>query len=595
MATSPLSEMAPFDLDNRLMSVLLVDDDESLVDMSSAFLERELENVETSTLTDPGAVLNEVDEGDYDCIVSDFDMPRLNGLELLNELRDDGVDLPFVLFTGKGSEEIASQAITAGVDEYLQKGGPEEYPVLANKIENLVEKHWAETQVQRGFLAIESAEEGIGIIDDDGVYQYMNEAYAGVYNRNRAELVGEHWDVLYPPNETERFHDEILPELETTGTWRGISTGVTKQGDPVPERLVLTQMDSGGHVCIVQEIDQIDELEAELALKNRALDAAGHGVVITDATQEDNPIIYLNEGFEELTGYGEDEVLGQNCRFLQGEDTDPDTVAAIREAVNAGESISTDILNYSADGDPFWNLLEIFPITDDTGTVTNFVGFQREVTDRRSSTNEMESQLDWLGEFGNILSHDLKTPISVIQGNLELAQELDDTDRLDDAIDATDRLEALVDDLANVMQQGDLVTDVESVELRDVFRSWDAFETEPESFDVLSSKPILADKHALVRLADNLVKNTVEHAGEEPAMRVGTLPDGFYYEDDGPGIPESERDDAFKPGFRMKKDGTGFGMVSIKQIALAHGWEVTIDESETGGARFEFTGIAEPQ
>jgi PAS domain S-box-containing protein len=594
MATSPLSEMAPFDLDNRLMSVLLVDDDASFVDMSSAFLEREIDNVETTTLTDPEAVLKEVDEDNYDCIVSDFDMPGLDGLELLNKLREDGVDLPFVLFTGKGSEEIASQAITAGVDEYLQKGGPEEYPVLANKVENLVEKHWAETQVQRGFLAIESAEEGIGIIDKDGIYQYMNEAYAEVYNRDRAELVGEHWDVLYPPNETERFHDEILPELETTGTWRGISTGVTKQGDPVPERLVLTQMDSGGHVCIVQELDQTDELEAELALKNRALDAAGLGVVITDATQEDNPIIYLNEGFEELTGYDEDEVLGRNCRFLQGEDTDSDTVAAIREAIDAGDSISTDILNYDADGDPFWNLLEIFPIVDDTGTVTNFVGFQREITDRRAYKEDIESQLDWLGEFGHVLSHDLKTPLSVIQGNLELAQELDDTDRLDDAVDAADRLEALVDDLANVMQQADLVTEVESVELSDVFRSWDAFETNPESLDVLDSKTILADKHALVRLADNLVKNTVEHAGEETAMRVGTLSDGFYYEDDGPGIPESERDDVFKPGFTTKEDGTGFGMVSIKQIALAHGWEVTISESETGGARFEFTGITEP-
>ncbi|SDY13872.1 PAS domain S-box-containing protein [Halobellus clavatus] len=595
MATSPLSEMAPFNLDHRLMSVLLVDDDESLVDMSSVFLEREIDNIETTTLTDPEAVLDEVDDGNYDCIVSDFDMPRLDGLELLTKLREDGVEIPFVLFTGKGSEEIASQAITAGVDEYLQKGGTEEYPVLANKIENLVEKYWAETQVQRGFLAIESAEEGIGIIDEDGVYQYMNEAYAGVYNRDRAELVGEHWDMLYPPEETERFHDEILPELETTGAWRGVSTGVTKQGDPVPERLVLTQMDSGGHVCIVQELDQNDELEAELALKNRALDATGLGVVITDASQEDNPIIYLNEGFEELTGYDEEEVLGRNCRFLQGEDTNPDTVAAIREAVDTGESISTDILNYDADGNPFWNLLEIFPIADETGDITNFVGFQREISDRRAHTEDIESQLDWLGEFGHVLSHDLKTPLSVIQGNLELAQELDDTDRLDDAVDAADRLEALVDDLANVMQQGDLVTEVEPVELGDVFRSWDAFETNPESLDVLDSKPILADEHALVRLADNLVKNTVEHAGDGTAMRVGTLADGFYYEDDGPGIPESERDDVFKPGFTTKEDGTGFGMVSIKQIALAHGWEVTIDESEAGGARFEFTGIAEPQ
>lgn len=385
MPPSTLSEFPPFNGENRPISVVLVDDDESLVEMSSAFLQRELDNIETTTLTDPTNVLNKLQSGEYDCIVSDFDMPRLDGLELLNTLREAGIDIPFVLFTGKGSEEIASQAITAGVDEYLQKGGPEKYLVLANKIENLVEKHWAETQVQRGFLAIESAEEGIGIIDDNGVYQYMNEAYAAVYDHDRAELIGEHWDMLYPPAETDRFHDEILPELETEGVWRGISTGMTKQGEPVPEQLVLTQMDSGGHVCIVQERDQNDELEAELTLKNRALDAAGLGVVITDALVEDNPIVYLNEGFEELTGYDEEEVLGRNCRFLQGDETDPETVADIREAIDGGASISTDIRNYDADGELFWNHLEIFPITDDTGTITNFVGFQRDITNRQGS------------------------------------------------------------------------------------------------------------------------------------------------------------------------------------------------------------------
>jgi len=594
MATSGLGEMPPFGIPNRHISVLLVDDDESLVDMSATYLEREIDNVETTTLTDPEAVLNEVVEGEYDCIVSDFDMPGLDGLELLSTLREEEFEIPFVLFTGKGSEEIASRAITAGVDEYLQKGGPEEYPVLANKIENLVEKHWAETRVQRGFHAMESAEEGISIIDEDGVYLYVNEAYAAVYNRDRSELVGEHWETLYRPEEAERFYDEILPELETKGAWRGVATGVTKQGDPVHGRLVLTQMDSGGHVCIVQELDQESELETELALKNRVLDAAGFGVVITDATQGDNPIIYLNEGFEKLTGYDRDEIIGRNCRFLQGEETDPDTVAAIRNAVDAGNPISTDIVNYDADGDRFWNRLEIFPVTDETGAVANFVGFQREITEGQACTSGAESQLDWLGEFGHVLSHDLKTPLSVIQGNLELARELDDTERLDTAIDAADRLDTLIDDFANVMQQGDLVTDVEWVDPGSVFRSLDVLETAAESLEVIDSKPILADEYALVRLAENLVKNTVEHAGEETTMRVGTLTNGFYYEDDGPGIPQSERDDVFKPGFTTKEDGRGIGMVSINQIALAHGWEVAIEASETGGARFEFTGVGEP-
>jgi len=392
MASSPLGEMTPFDTDERPLSVLLVDDDASLLELSEAFLQRELPDVDTTAVTEPSEALTALEDREFDCIVCDFDMPGMDGLELLTAIRETGVKTPFVLFTGKSSVEIASQAISAGVDEYLQKGGPEEYPVLANKIENLAEKHWAEVQVKRGFLAIESAEEGIAIIDDAGRYQYLNEAYAAVYDRDRAEILGEHWDMLYADDETQRFHEDILPKLEAEGRWRGVSTGITKDGQPVPEQLVLTQIENGGHVCIVQELVRDDEIEAELSLKDKALDAAQRGIVITDATHDDNPMIYVNEGFEELTGYDESEAVGRNCRFLQGEETDPETVKEIREAVANAEAISTEIRNYDADGNPFWNLLEIFPLTDEDGTVTNFVGFQRELTERKTDKSETESQ-----------------------------------------------------------------------------------------------------------------------------------------------------------------------------------------------------------
>jgi len=375
----PPNEATPFDVESRPVTVLVVDDDAEMAELSSVFLRRELERVATTTVLDPTAVPEALREGEYDCVVSDYDMPELDGLELLERIREEGFALPFVLFTGKGSEEIASRAISAGVDEYLQKGGPEEYPVLANKVENLVEKHRAETQVRRGFLAIESAQEGIGIIDEDGVYQYMNGAYASVYDRDRTELVGEHWELLYPDEEVRRFREEILPELEAEGSWRGASTGVAEDGRRVPERLVLTRMDDGGHVCIVQERTDEDELRAELAMKDRALDAASVGVVITDATRTDNPVVYVNEEFEALTGYDEREILGRNCRFLQGPETDPEDVATLRAAIDREEPVSTAIRNYDADGEPFWNWVEISPIENEAGEVTHFVGFQREV------------------------------------------------------------------------------------------------------------------------------------------------------------------------------------------------------------------------
>ncbi|WP_148415000.1 PAS domain-containing protein [Haloferax sp. KTX1] len=377
MDVSPLHGIAPFSAERRAMRILLVDDNEAMVELSATFLERELDDVETETYTEPGPALDELTDGEYDCVVSDYDMPGMDGLELLTAARERGIELPFVLFTGKGSEEIASRAISAGVDEYLQKGGPEEYPVLANKVSNLVEKYWAETHVRRGFLAIESAEEGIGIIDDEGVYQYLNEAYAALYDRDRAELIGEHWAILYPDDEARRFHDEILPQLEAEGSWRGFSTGVTKGGEAVPERLVLTQMDDGGHVCIVQELTEVDALRAEVELKDRVLDAVDVATVVFDPSQPDDPIVYLNEAFETLTGYDAESVRGRNYRFLYGPETDPETVAAIRAAVAAGEPISTEIRIYDAGGEPVRTRLDIRPIRDDDGEVEFFVGFYR--------------------------------------------------------------------------------------------------------------------------------------------------------------------------------------------------------------------------
>nr|WP_245758354.1 HAMP domain-containing sensor histidine kinase [Halogeometricum limi] len=221
------------------------------------------------------------------------------------------------------------------------------------------------------------------------------------------------------------------------------------------------------------------------------------------------------------------------------------------------------------------------------------MGFQREIPGP-DAADSAEAQFDWLGDFGSVLSHDLKTPLAVLKGNLDLIEETGDLDYLDAAIDATNRIESLVDDLANVMTQRNLVCDVTTVELADAFRSWDVLGGDRASFEVVDSKPILADERALARLADNLVKNTVEHAGPDVPMRIGTLPDGFYYEDAGPGIPPENRADAFEPGFSTKADGTGFGMVSVEQIAAAHGWDVSIAESPEGGARFEFTGVEDP-
>ena len=126
-------------------------------------------------------------------------------------------------------------------------------------------------------------------------------------------------------------------------------------------------------------------LADQLALKDRALDVAAEGITIADARLPDRPLIYVNEGFERATGYTAAEVLGKNCRFLQGPDTDPAVVTEIRAAVAAERECIVEILNYRRDGTTFWNRLSITPVRDGHGEVTHYIGVQSDVTARREA------------------------------------------------------------------------------------------------------------------------------------------------------------------------------------------------------------------
>ncbi len=122
-----------------------------------------------------------------------------------------------------------------------------------------------------------------------------------------------------------------------------------------------------------------------LVLKDRALAVAAEGITIADARLPDRPLIYVNEGFERLTGYSAAEVLGRNCKFLQGRDADQDTVEVIRAALREGRDCTVEILNCKKDGTRFWNRLSITPVRDEAGALTHFIGIQSDVTARRQA------------------------------------------------------------------------------------------------------------------------------------------------------------------------------------------------------------------
>ncbi|MFN3373113.1 MAG: PAS domain-containing protein, partial [Chloroflexus sp.] len=148
----------------------------------------------------------------------------------------------------------------------------------------------------------------------------------------------------------------------------------------------MSQFNVGDSAQSADHNQEIAELQAEitrLRIQNRflltAVNEMASGMLVTDA-QPDQPIIFVNRAFSTITGYAPEEVLGRNCRFLQGPHTDRTIVARLREAITNAHSIHTRVLNYRKDGQPFWNQLSIRPVRDETGQVVSFVGLLTDVT-----------------------------------------------------------------------------------------------------------------------------------------------------------------------------------------------------------------------
>src|SRR5215216_7135680 len=128
-------------------------------------------------------------------------------------------------------------------------------------------------------------------------------------------------------------------------------------------------------------------------LLDRAVAASSNGILITDPNLPDNPIVYVNPAFEEISGYTADEVMGRNCRFLQGEDRDQPALEELREAIRDGRGCRVVLRNYRKDGTPFWNELYVSPVHDEEGRLTNFVGVQNDITHRRRIEEERDALL----------------------------------------------------------------------------------------------------------------------------------------------------------------------------------------------------------
>ncbi|WP_229114704.1 PAS domain-containing protein [Halapricum desulfuricans] len=326
-----------------------------------------------------------------DCIISDHDLPDTDGIAFLEVVRAQTPTLPFVLFTSHGSEQVASRAISADVTEYLIKEShADQWERLASLIEDAVAYHRKHGDLvdprTRAQTLLDAVDDGIVVLRD-GHVEYINSPGTElIAAKSRSSLIGQAIgdildvedsrslsDILAVIRRRDRSFDRFKAQLER------------RDGTVLSAEITVTAAEwtgSAATILVVRDVSEHEEREQDLWLKNRAMDNAPIGMTIADADNPDSPLIYVNKQFEQLTGYSKDEVLGANCRFLQGVDTDPAAVREMRDAIDARESVRAQIRNYRKDGTEFWNRVTLAPIRATGGDVTHYIGFQEDITEQ---------------------------------------------------------------------------------------------------------------------------------------------------------------------------------------------------------------------
>lgn len=605
-----LSQLKPFPRTSSQIKLLHVDDDNSQLVMMQEILRLYDKDVEIDSLDDPQQVIERINDHWYDCIITDYQMPRINGVELAEKIRETS-SIPIILYTGQGSEDVAERAFSVGINDYFRKEiNPQHYQVLAKRIRDLVDKQRIEEIYTN---VVKDARNAIVLAQGDHVI-YANQAILELIGASSLKNV-----ISKKLSSLLNLDRKVLKE-EMDALLRGDSQYSTKEIDikrrfrkNIPVEMNLSQIEYRGEkvfLCFLRDITERRIFETELKNSETRykslLQLAPDGIMTINMRGD---ITWINEAFTSITGFSSEEIVGKKVWSISTvRPSDIKTfIGLFFDQITGKETPQVEFQWVSKDGTLGWgegraSLLQV------DGKPTEVLLINRDITGRKrleenlkKYSKEMEQlaeeraeklveseNLVAAGAIASTVAHDLRGPLSAIKNavfimekNPERSEEMQNTinTALKNAVE-------MLNDVQEKMNMG--VINIENVELTDFIETVANETPIPSRIKLklyLHDSWVPLDRLKIRRVLENLIRNSIDAIPRNGVIQIRNYIESDYavveVVDNGVGVPNDLIGDLFKPFNTTKGNGMGLGLYYCKQAVEAHNGFIEV-KSKTG-------------
>jgi len=601
-------------VEEALIRVLHVDDEVGFLKTAKQILEMQ-GSFHVETASSVKDAMEKMKQKRYDAIVCDNIMPGKNGLDFLKALRDSRNNIPFIMFTGKGREEVAKKALNLGADRYFNKiGRPESvYDELAHGIRRIVKARQAEEELRKSEVKyrsiVENAGAGIATTDLKGRFVLVNQALCEMFGYSEKELIGKPFIDFLHPDDKKRISQVFLEP------WKNPNRKIHIEFRVLHKNGHIVHMYSSPTVTIYKdEIIGFNVIISDITEQKKAEDIIGDSEErfgnfyesIPDALAvyvgREGRLIEYNNAFKKRYGYSDEELTDKMFLDFVHPDHHAMLIKEYRKEHSEEElPFRGEINGITKKGESFPMEISAGPYKK-KGRIIGINVMHRDITKRKEAEKSLKETLDKLqilneklSVVGKLTRHDVRNKLAASKMNIYLAKKklgnkneaLKYLQEIDLAIELTER----IFEFASTYEK----LGVEELVYMDSERT---LQEALQLFSNLHGVGVVNDCHGLMVLADsllrqlfyNLIDNSLEHGKKVSQIRVyyeegeGQLK--LVYEDDGVGIPKAEKEKIFRKGYGK---GSGYGLYLIKKMCEVYGWTIQETGKHGKGARFTIT------